>query len=374
MMLPVPSYICRILENGPDAECKGLRFCNGNWIRRYKSRAGKMKQYIFASYPETSIEQARDYVNSVRGTDSPAIAQLGEPTIGLLIERYLNEYIEAQRTVPAAATVRSALLRNLRPIMTKRLKDLDAAILHEIILTTKKRAPTMAQLMRSELKQAWSYGLSTGITRIPCPITSLTGGRFTRRARDRILNDTELTQLISSIGQFTDTLSDVINICLYTGLRSGEVVATHSEELETDNNGVLWLTIPQTRMKNVLAHRVPLLSKAEEIIKNRADRYACGYLFPRKNDQAGPIRQATLAREVYRHVLGAWHLHDLRRTTRTNLQRIGCPFEISETILAHKLPGVSSVYARFQYNDEKIKWLSELAGFYDRISGFSGEV
>lgn len=328
-----------------------------------------MKQYIFASYPETSIEQAREYVNSVRGTDSPAIAQLGEPTIGLLIERYLNEYIEAQRTAPAAASVRSALLRNLRPIMTKRIEDIDAALLHEIILTTKKRAPTMAQLMRSELKQAWSYGLSIGITRIPCPITSLTGGRFNRRARDRILKDTELAQILDNLGQFTAPLAHVISICLYTGLRSGEVVATHSEELETDENGILWLTIPQTRMKNVLAHRVPLLSKAAEIVKNRVDRYACGYLFPGNKEQASPRRQATLAREVYRHVMGDWHLHDLRRTTRTNLQRIGCPFEISETILAHKLPGVSSVYARFQYTEEKIKWLAELAGFYDRISG-----
>ncbi len=35
-----------------------------------------------------------------------------------------------------------------------------------------------------------------------------------------------------------------------------------------------------------------------------------------------------------------WTSHDLRRTTRTGLARLGCPFEIGEFILGHRLPGV----------------------------------
>ena len=36
--------------------------------------------------------------------------------------------------------------------------------------------------------------------------------------------------------------------------------------------------------------------------------------------------------------------HDLRRTTRTGLARLGCPFEIGVSILGHRLPGVVGVY------------------------------
>ncbi len=88
-----------------------------------------------------------------------------------------------------------------------------------------------------------------------------------------------------------------------------------------------------------------------------------------KNNANKPIPQVTLGREVY-NTQGAvkdWHLHDIRRTTRTNLQRIGCPFEVSETILAHKLPGVAAVYARYHYTDEKIQWLRKLADYYDNM-------
>ena len=39
-----------------------------------------------------------------------------------------------------------------------------------------------------------------------------------------------------------------------------------------------------------------------------------------------------------------WTSHDPRRTTRTGLARLGCPFEIGESILGHRLPAVAGVY------------------------------
>lgn len=357
-----------------DDVCSGLRFVasndgsGGNWVRRYKDKAGRMKQYTFSNYPDVSLQDARAYIEQVRGQGNTTACVYGEPTIGILIDKYLNEYINAQRTPAAAAGVRSALLNNLKPIATKKLNEVNAALLHELILTTKKRAPTMAKLMRSELKQAWSYGLAIGLTNVVCPITSLTGGRFKPSVRDRVLSDTELLLIINKLDIYTPALADVIIVCLYTGLRSGEVIAIHANEFEIDDGGVLWLTIPRERMKNGIAHRVPVLSQARTVIEKRIAQHVNGYLFPTKRNPDKPIQQATLSREVY-NVGGDvkdWHLHDLRRTTRTNLQRIGSPFEISESILAHKLPGVSSVYARFQYNDEKIKWLSLLADYYDK--------
>lgn len=363
------------MKSGADTLCNGLRFVEsrdglgGSWVRRYKSRTGKMKQYTFAKYPELSVIEARAYVELVRGQENTVACQFGEPTIGVLIDRYLDEYIKAQRSSGSAATVRSAMVRNLRPVATKKLDQVSAAMLHELILTVKKRAPTMANLLRSELKQAWSYGLSIGLTSVVCPITSMTGGRFKASARDRVLSDTELPLIINSLGNYSRALADVIIICLYTGLRSGEVVGISSFDFEIDN-GVLWLTIPRERMKNKLAHRVPIFSRAREVIERRIEEKIGSFLFPTKRDSYKQIKQVTLAREVYRTLSAVrdWHLHDLRRTTRTNLQRIGCPFEISETILAHKLPGVSSVYARFQYTDEKVKWLKELADYYDRLT------
>ena len=359
------------MKPGADTQCKGLRYAphvdgsTGSWVRRFKTTVGKMRQYTFAQYPDVSLGEAREYIESVRGQENTVACQYGEPTIAALIERYLNEYIKAQRGPQAILNVRSALFKNLEPIRTKKLDQVTASMLHELILTIKKRAPTMAQSMRAELSQAWSYGLSIGLTNTPCPITSMTGGRFTRHARDRILSDTEIKTVMHNPA-YSPALADTIIISLYTGMRSGEVVAIHASEFETDSNGVLWLTIPRERMKNDQAHRVPFFSKARSAVESKIINQ-CGYVFSQKRDKSKHIKQVALAREVYDAARGAWRLHDLRRTARTNLQRIGCPFEISETILAHKLPGVASVYARYQYNDEKIKWLSALADHYDNL-------
>ena len=51
----------------------------------------------------------------------------------------------------------------------------------------------------------------------------------------------------------------------------------------------------------------------------------------------------------------------MRRTTRTGLARLGCPFEIGESILGHRLPGVAGVYYVHAYADEMRKWLDRWA-------------
>ena len=46
-------------------------------------------------------------------------------------------------------------------------------------------------------------------------------------------------------------------------------------------------------------------------------------------------------------------LHDLRRTVRTGLAKIGIPFEIAERILNHAMPSLQAVYNRHNYSSEK---------------------
>lgn len=56
-----------------------------------------------------------------------------------------------------------------------------------------------------------------------------------------------------------------------------------------------------------------------------------------------------------------WTSHDLRRTTRTGFVRLGCPFEIGESILGHRLPSVAGVDNVYAYADEMRKWLDRWA-------------
>ena len=67
-----------------DDKCPGLRFVassngrGGNWIRRYKDKKGRMKQYTFATYPDLSLQDARAYIDSVRGVKRNTLCVYGD--------------------------------------------------------------------------------------------------------------------------------------------------------------------------------------------------------------------------------------------------------------------------------------------------------
>jgi integrase len=55
-----------------------------------------------------------------------------------------------------------------------------------------------------------------------------------------------------------------------------------------------------------------------------------------------------------------WSPHDLRRTARTNMPRVGVSDEHAEAVLNHTKPGIIGVYNKYSYDNEKksalIKW------------------
>ena len=48
-----------------------------------------------------------------------------------------------------------------------------------------------------------------------------------------------------------------------------------------------------------------------------------------------------------------WSPHDLRRTARTNMARIGVLDEVGEEVINHMKPGVVGVYNKYRYDEEK---------------------
>lgn len=62
--------------------------------------------------------------------------------------------------------------------------------------------------------------------------------------------------------------------------------------------------------------------------------------------------------------LPRWTPHDLRRTARTHMARIGILDEHAEAVLNHAKQGIVGVYNKYKYQQEKkaalIKWEAEL--------------
>ena len=61
------------------------------------------------------------------------------------------------------------------------------------------------------------------------------------------------------------------------------------------------------------------------------------------------------------HKVGAFTLHDLRRTVRTGLAKLGIRPDIAERCLNHAQPGIIATYDVHQYLEEKRNALTQWA-------------
>lgn len=340
-------------------------------------------------------------------------------TVGKVIDRYLEEKVELTRKAKGAAEVRRMLhqLINLatwtaarrkvekaqgrgrpklpegvRDVADLPAKDFTREMAHGLLLAYGHTAPRSGGMARAELRGAWRYGIDAGFLPAPSPFEKTPGAKHDNfgggalighSERERALSSAEAGQLLrwmAEPGSYSRTVRDVLELVLRTGLRSGEVCGIHSREL-VRRDGVLWLEMPGDRVKMGKPHSVPLVGRAEAIALARMPEKG-GHLFPSTKDSSKPILQKVLGVEVYacsgrskaaayktRKVcpVSDWAPHDLRRSARSLLSELGCPFEVGEAILAHRLPGVSAVYARAGFEVAKVEWLTKLGAYLDTL-------
>jgi integrase len=158
-----------------------------------------------------------------------------------------------------------------------------------------------------------------------------------------------------------------LKLILVTAQRPGEVAQLHREQVKDR-----WWTIPsEVAGKNEREHRVFLTDTALELIGDGK-----GYIFPSDRGTRGHISENALSQAINRGYLSddvvkivgnrkirarkepyfgmkPWSPHDLRRTARTNMARVGVTDEIGEEVMNHIKPGVVGVYNKYRYDAEK---------------------
>ena len=168
------------------------------------------------------------------------------------------------------------------------------------------------------------------------------------------------------------TMIRCIRLCLLTGQRRSEVIGIALSELSLTGAAV-W-TIPATRSKNGLPHRVPLAPMALlEVRRALADATeAAGkggkpkFLFP-SPDGGGPITANAVTRAMHRLCkrlgMAIAGPHDLRRTVGTGMAKLRVTPDIRSLVLNHTRGRSSSettrVYDRHGYDDEKLEALAK---------------
>ncbi|WP_063533322.1 integrase family protein [Burkholderia sp. MSMB1589WGS] len=390
--------------------CPGLRLeataSRRSWIYRYKSPVdGRMRQIKIGEWPALSIAAAAvewERLKQARNTgNDPALAkrqandsvgvmvQQGDsPTVRDICSAYLTGHVERNRQSKGAAEV----ARMFRTMLGD-IADLPAAEVTRERAFSKidsyRHVPVQASRLRLELGAAWDYALDAG--RLPESASNwwrqIMRGRLRSNGRriqgqpmgtaKRFLTDAEVGALINWLPNFSRNVEDALTLYLWTGTRGAEIGAMEGTEITEERDG-LWWTIPKVKTKSARHEkatdlRVPLVGRADAIVRRRLERYGKGWLFPA--ERGGHMQQKVFGQAVHCHMpysetrpeqerprlpVTHWAPHDLRRTARTMLAALGCPYEIGEAILGHMLPGVGGIYNRHSYDAERRHWLTQL--------------
>ena len=238
-------------------------------------------------------------------------------------------------------------------------------------------APVMANRVAGLLSQMFRYGIHRQIVE-SSPVQLLFRPGGTERPRQRALDDEELATLLANVDEVTKRAKRTgiaIRLILLTAVRRSELTGARWSELDLEAKAPAW-EIPAERTKTDVAFAVPLTPPAVEQFK-RLKRMAVRspWIFPAE-DGDGPMNPKLLTRSIARHLdtfaehkVGAFTLHDLRRTVRTGLARLGIRPDIAERCLNHAQPGIIATYDTHQYFEEKrdalAQWADHLLSFRD---------
>ena len=117
----------------------------------------------------------------------------------------------------------------------------------------------------------------------------------------------------------------------------------------------------------------------KEIIEE-AKEFKCGeYIFPSfrlKKNRGKKINISTLSAACSRQLkfteIPNFTPHDLRRTASTMLASMRVSKEIISALLNHKESGVTSIYLRYSYDDEKLEAVNKLSHKISLVRVWSG--
>lgn len=201
-------------------------------------------------------------------------------------------------------------------------------------------------------------------------VIGLVDAPATPQSRERVLANDEIKRVWNAAEKCGYPFGPMVQLLLLTGQRRDEIANLKWSNLNDDQD---LITLGKVQTKNNTEHCVPLSPLAQSIIKA---------LPPRITDATGKPTEyvfTTTAKTPYsgfsngklaldKHcgepALPAWRLHDLRRTCRTGMSKLGIRLEVAEAVVNHKSGtqrGDVGTYDRHDYEVEKRDALNQWA-------------
>lgn len=293
-------------------------------------------------------------------------------TVGQLAAVYYLKYSATHHTSNVHRNLLYAIRDDfLNEFGSKKINEVRRSAAIALIDKVATRAPGQSGNVLKAGRQIFEYALQREWAEIqPFLAVSKAVPKSLSTPRERTLNDDEIRQAwteVKSCSAYKESKHALLLI-LVTAQREGEIVQMHRSQIDER-----WWTIPAKVTKNRREHRVYLTDLAMELICDNK-----GYIFPSErggivethiapNTVAQIVNRGEVTDEVVKRIgnrnvkargnkyfgMAHWTPHDLRRTARTNMARIGISDEVAEAVLNHKKAKLVGTYNKYSYDEEK---------------------
>ncbi|MDP8051947.1 tyrosine-type recombinase/integrase [Pasteurella atlantica] len=400
-----------IIDTG---ENSGLRVVCGKtgrktFIYRYRSPISyekKLLQIKIGVFPKTTLNDARQKLQDLKHIRSLGRCPTTEYkqskkeqeerqkdacfSVKEMIDLYLQQYIEdhysdngtfiaGRRKLKGQKETRRTLYYDIVKPLGKRVassltrKEITKHIQN---IVDERGARVQAGRVLNELNLAYKFAISlnkfpetfinpafSAKETLKMSTIKLTGNKATRTFSEK-----EIKLFMKWLPQssFSQKIQNVFLLTLFTGCRTGEICAIAWNDVDLKKK-----TIFLKETKTGTSRYVQLSSQAIILLKSIDNSGKYVFQIKRKEE---PMNQKyltectwSLRRRGLMIDLEHWSPHDLRRTVRTGLARLGCPNDVGEAILGHSKKGIEGTYNLHTYDKECKKWLQTWGNYLDKL-------
>ena len=345
------------------------------WIQRLVIH-GKRRDIGLGGFPLVSLAKARETAFQNRklaraGGDPLALKLRPDiPTFAESVDRVIELHQPGWKDGGKSAKQWRASLRDyaIPRLGRRRVSDINTADVMGVLLPIWHDKAETARRVRQRLSAIFKWAVAQGY-RQDNPAGDAIGAALPRqngkRQHFRALPHAEVARALETVRQSKAWAGSKLcfEFLVLTAARSGEARLARWEEIDLD--GALW-TVPASRMKAKREHRVPLSSRAVEVLREAAE-YAdgSGLVFP--SPLGAGLSNSTMSKLLRELGISAVP-HGFRSSFRDWCGETGAPREVAEAALAHVNPNkAEAAYARSDLLDRRRELMEKWAAAIARI-------
>ena len=371
------------------------------WIYRY-SAAGKQREMGLGGYPDVSLAEARQKAAEVRelrrhGIDplehrrqqeaASEAAEAATPTFTQAAARYIRSKRRAWSNIRHAREWPSSLKRYARAkIGSKPVDQIDTADVLAVLQPVWHSRPETASRVQSRLENVLDYSAAMGwrdkanparwkghLDRLlPSPTTikrQQNGGAVRHYPA---MPYSGVPAFMSDLKRLSSTSAAALRFLILTCCRTSEVLKAQWSEIDLESR--TW-TIPASRMKARVEHRVPLSDQAIEVLRSVPKIAGNLHVFPGAR-QGKPLSGMALLMCMRKqgHGVNGEKSNAVPHAFRSSFadwagEETAYPTNVVEAALAHRISNaVQAAYERGDKYRKRIELMQAWADYCDRAA------